>query len=235
MDRPTPWDQHVQELRYRLSVSFLAFLAGLGLGWWQVPRLLDYLLARFHSELIFTQPMEAFTGYLTLAALVGLVVALPVFLYQMVAFARPGLLPYERRILYWALPVSVLLFFGGASFGFFFVLPFAWRFLLGFGSSFLQPLITFSNFIAFLLTLTVPLGLIFQWPLLVAAFSYVGVLSPAFLRRGRKVAILAALLVAGTVTPPDVMSQILVATPLVILYEASIWVAARLYGRREGG
>ncbi|MDI3270462.1 MAG: twin-arginine translocase subunit TatC [Bacillota bacterium] len=235
MDRLSPWDQHIQELRYRLTISFLAFLLGLGLGWWQVPHLLDYLLARFHSELVFTQPIEAFSGYFTLAALVGLILALPVFLYQMILFVRPGLLPHERRILYWSLPVSVLLFFAGASFGFFFILPFAWRFLLGFGSSFLQPLITFSSFISFLLTLTVPLGLIFQWPLLVAVLSYVEIVSPSFLRRGRKVAILAALVVAGTVTPPDILSQVLVATPLVILYEVSILVADRLYGRRQQG
>lgn len=224
-----PVERHLAELRYRLFVSLAAFAAGGVLAWFLAPGLLHDAIARLGlgRTLVFTDPAEAFSALLYIAAVVGLAFASPLILYQIVAFVVPGLRRAERRILFLALPLAALLFLSGAAFSYAYLVPFTWRFLLGFQTPDLTPFITVSSFLSFLLGLVVPVGLVFEWPLAVWALAKVGVVDARLLSRGRRLAYLAVLVVAGALTPPTVISQLLVALPLVVLYELGVWLARR--------
>ncbi|MBE3589546.1 MAG: twin-arginine translocase subunit TatC [Firmicutes bacterium] len=232
MSKLAPLESHLEELRYRLIVSLVAVAAGVAAAWFRAPWLLHEVVRRLDSRLVFVQPGEAFSAVLNIAIVAGLALASPVVLYQLVAFVVPGLTPRERRLLYAALPAAAVLFFCGAAFAYVYLVPFAWRFLLGFATPDVQPFITVSAFLSFLLGLVVPVGLVFEWPLVVLALARLGLVSPRALRSGRRLAYLLILIVAGAVTPPDVTSQMLVSLPLFVLYEAGILLSRWAYRER---
>jgi sec-independent protein translocase protein TatC len=149
-----------------------------------------------------------------------------------IRFVVPGLLAKERRILSVGLPLSLLLFVVGIVFAYQVILPLAYKFFLGFSSDSLEPMISIGNYVAFVFRLVLPFGLVFQLPLFVLILTSIGVLSPAFLVRSRKYMILVIVIVAAVLTPPDVISQTLMALPMLILYEVSI-VLARLVVRKK--
>lgn len=232
VSKRAPLESHLEELRYRLIVSLIAVAAGVVIAWFRAPWLLHEVVRRLDSHLVFVQPGEAFTAVLNIAIVAGLALASPVVLYQLVAFVVPGLTPAERRLLYAALPAAAALFFCGAAFAYLYLVPFAWRFLLGFATPDIQPYITVSSFLSFLLGLLVPVGLVFEWPLVVLALSRLGLVAPRTLRAGRRLAYLLILIVAAAVTPPDVMSQMLVSVPLFLLYEIGIVLSRWSYRER---
>lgn len=227
-----PLERHLGELRYRVLIGTSAFLAAFAVAWFLAPGLLHGAISRLGQPLVFTQPGEAFSALVYVAVIVGLALSAPVILYQLVAFVVPGLTRHERRVLYVSLPVAAVLFLAGALFAYRYIVPFAWRFLLGFATPDVQPLITVSSFLAFLVGLVVPVGLVFEWPLVVWALARLGLLPPVLLRRGRRVAYVLILIVGAAVTPPDVTSQMLVAVPLGLLYEVGVWLAGRAYTPR---
>jgi len=184
------------------------------------------------GKLYFMSPAEGFFAYLKLAVFAGLMLALPVVLWQIWAFIAPALTKSEAK---WALimvPGSVLLFFTGMLFAYFVVWPAAVKFFLGFGSETLQPMLSLGQYLSFLLSFIVPFGLIFNLPLGLLILAKMGIISSGFLARKRKIMILVAFIIGGIITPtPDVFSQTMMAVPIILLYEASIW-AVRLLLRK---
>jgi sec-independent protein translocase protein TatC len=184
------------------------------------------------DKLIFTNLPEAFFVYLKTAFLAGIMAASPVILYEFWKFVAPGLYKKERVVL---LPVVFLcsfFFIGGALFGYFIVFPFGFKFFLGFATEFIRPLPSMKEYFSFASKMLIAFGVVFEMPLIITLFSRLGLISVEFLKKNRKYAILLFFIVGAILTPPDVITQIMMAVPLMILYEISI-IGARVFARKN--
>lgn len=225
--------EHLAELRIRIMWSVVAIGLGFVATVYFADRIIKFLARPLTVKLAFLTPTEAFWVTMKVGMIAGLFLALPVVLYQVWAFVSPGLLPRERR---YALPfviVGTVFFAIGVAFALWVVIPFAIKFLVGFGEKQdLTPVISVGSYVDFVLKFTLAFGLVFELPLAITLASRMGVVTPQFLARNRKYAILINFILAAILTPtPDIFNQCLMAGPLIVLYEVGI-VAARLFGRR---
>lgn len=176
---------------------------------------------------------EAFWVNMKVALVSGGFLVLPILLYEVWAFVAPGLLPHERRFALPFVVLSTVCFVIGATFALTVVVPFAVRFLAQYKTSNLLVQFTLNRYVDFVLKFTVAFGLVFELPLGLTLATRLGLVTPEFLARNRKYAILLAFVLAAILTPtPDAFNQLLMAGPLILLYEAGI-LAARLFGRRR--
>lgn len=214
-------------LRRGLIVIVLWLSGASAIGYALAPRLLTHLTAdsRHAIHLVYLSPAEAFVAQMKLALCFGLLITVPVLLIQVWRLVRPALGPGAGRMALWLIPLATLLFLGGGAFGYFAVVPTALRFLLSFGSAGLEPLISVSNYVSFITGVVLPLGLLFEMPLVVFFLARLGILNPQAMARHRKYAILVIFILAAIFSSPDVFSQTLMALPMLVLYEASYWVA----------
>ncbi len=216
---------HLEELRHRILISLAAISIGTCIAFWKIKPIVSYL-ARPVGHLVFLSPTEAFMAYFKLAFFAGLFLASPVVLYQVWGFTSAGLNEKERRIFLFFLPFSIALFLGGAAFAFFIVIPWALKFLINFAGPEVLPVISISEYLSFITILTLIFGVVFELPIAIIILSKLGLVTPAFLSKNRKWAILIIFLAAAVLTPtPDAFTQILMAVPMIILYEISIWVS----------
>lgn len=222
---------HLSELRTRLIISIAALVVGTLVAYYFVDELMLFVTAPA-GKLYFMSPAEGFFAYLKLAVFGGAMLALPVILWQLWAFVAPALTHAETKWAIIMVPGSVVLFFTGVIFAYFVVWPAAVKFFLGFGSETLQPLLSLGQYLSFLLSFILPFGLIFNLPLALLILAKLGIISSDFLAKKRRIMILVAFIVGGIITPtPDVFSQTMMAIPILVLYEASIW-AVRLLLRK---
>ncbi|MDW7649822.1 MAG: twin-arginine translocase subunit TatC [Bacillota bacterium] len=222
---------HLDELRWRLVVCGLALAGGVAVGFFFAAVLQDFLL-HVPGDLVYLAPGEAFFTHLRLAVTIGLVLAAPMVLSQAAAFIAPGLTDGEKKYLYIGLPAAMLLFVSGVFFAYKVMLPLTYAFFLGFGSDRLTAMISVGSYISFVLGLVIPFGVVFQLPLLVMILTGVGLVTPYFFKSNRKYAVLVIFILAALLTPPDLISQMLMAGPLLLLYEFSVFMAALVYRRR---
>ena len=178
------------------------------------------------------------TEFISIAArtslLVGIFCSLPFVLYQVVAFVAPGLNPSERRYLYALIPASVLAFIAGAAFGYLVLFPPMVNFLLTFGSEVATPMIRIGSYTNLMLRLLFWMGVIFQMPVVMFFLARIGLVNPDTLARNRRYALVAAIILGAVITPTfDPLNQMIVATPIFLLYEISIWVAKFAARRRR--
>jgi len=225
--------EHLAELRMRIIWSVVTIGAGFIATFAFSDRIIKFLARSMEFKPVFLAPTEAFWVNMKVAMIAGLFLALPVVLYQVWAFVSPGLLRDERR---YALPfviIGTLFFAVGVAFALFVVVPFAITFLVGFGEKQdLTPVISVGSYVDFVLKFTLAFGLVFEMPLAITLASRMGVVTPQFLARNRKYAVLINFIIAAILTPtPDIFNQCLMAGPLIVLYEVGI-LAARLFGRR---
>ncbi len=222
---------HLGELRRRIVVSVMAIVVGTIVAYGYVDELMKFVTAPA-GKLYFMSPAEGFFAYLKLAVFAGLMLALPVVLWQVWAFVAPALTSGEKKWAIIMVPGSVLLFFSGVAFAYLLVWPAAVKFFLGFGSETLQPMLSLGQYLSFLLSFILPFGIIFNLPLALLVLARMGIISSAFLAKQRKVMIVVAFIVGGIITPtPDIFSQTMMAVPILVLYEASIWAVKLLLGK----
>ncbi|NLL43296.1 MAG: twin-arginine translocase subunit TatC [Firmicutes bacterium] len=224
--------EHLAELRSRIIICILTLIAGVLVGFYFSGPIVKFLM-RLPGELVYLYPGEAFMMHLTVALAVGIILGSPIVLYQVIRFIVPGLLERERRLLYLGLPLSAVLFVVGVSFAYQVILPLAYKFFLGFGTESLEPMISIGNYISFVLRLVLPFGLVFQLPLIVLLLTGTGILRPETLVHYRKYMILMIFIAAAVLTPPDIISQSLMALPMVLLYELSIILAKVVVRRKQ--
>jgi sec-independent protein translocase protein TatC len=236
--------EHLAELRAVLLQAIAAILGAAVVAWFLSERAVDYLirpgLQGPVQDLKFLSPGGAFALRLKTSLGVGAFLAAPFVAARLWSFVVPGLLPGEKRLLLPAAAASLALFYAGCAFGYFVVLPISLRFLLGFGTDTLRPLITAEHYFDFAVRTTLAFGAVFQFPLVVAALTYAEVLGPDFLGRYWRHGVVAVFVVAAVLTPPDVASQLLMAAPTLLLYLLSMGLArvaarARRAARRGGG
>ncbi|MEW5766260.1 MAG: twin-arginine translocase subunit TatC [bacterium] len=230
--------EHLEELRRRIIISAIAIMIGFGVAYFFIERIIDFLIKPLTkteqaASLVFLSPHEAFFAYLKLALFVGIFLSLPVTLYQAWKFISAGLFVSERRLALIYLPASLILFLVGAVFSYLVVLPIGIKFFLGFTTSTIRPMISVTSYISFLGMMILAFGVIFELPLVILFLTKLGVVTPDFLAKKRKHALLVILVVAAILTPPDCVSQLLMAMPMMILYEGSIWVSRVALARKK--
>jgi len=231
-----PFTAHLEELRRRLIVCAIAVGVGFLLAYGFKERLFQILvrpLTQVMQEgdtLIFTGLPEAFFTYLKVAFLTGLMLAAPVIIYQFWLFVAPGLYDKEKRLLLPIVLLSSFFFVGGALFGYFVVFPYGFQFFLGFATEHIRPMPSMKEYLGFAAKMLLAFGVAFELPLVLTSMARLGLVSVSFLKRNRKYAILIIFTVAAILTPPDVVSQVMMAVPLMVLYELSI-VGARIFGK----
>jgi len=232
-----PFTEHLEELRSRLIVCFIAVGVGFVACYGFKERLFRILTAPLvgamqeGDKLIFTGLPEAFFTYLKAAFLAGLLLAAPVIIYQFWMFVAPGLYRKERRVLMPIVVLSTFFFLGGALFGYFIVFPWGFEFFLGFASETIRPLPSMKEYLSFATKLLIAFGLVFELPLVITFMARLGLVSVAFLRKNRRYALLLFFIGAAILTPPDVVTQVMMALPLMLLYEISI-IGAKIFGRK---
>ncbi len=234
-----PFTTHLEELRSRLIKAFIAVAIGFLISYGfkeEIFKILTHPLVKAMKpgdHLVYTNLPEAFFTFLKTAFIFGIMLASPVLIYQFWMFVAPGLYDREKRMVMPILLLSVFFFAGGALFGYFVVFPFGFRFFLSFGSDTIRPLPSMKEYLGFSSTLLLAFGLIFELPLVITFLARLGIVSVDWLKKVRKYAILVFFVAAAILTPPDVVTQIMMAVPLMVLYEISI-VGARLFGRKRG-
>lgn len=182
-----------------------------------------------HFELISTTMAGQFTTHLLVAFVTGLILGFPYLLWEIWRFIKPALYSHERRsangLVFW----GSLLFLTGIAFGYYVITPLSVYFFGNYQvSEAVSNQITISSFISMVVTTTFGCGVIFELPIFIYFLARIGLVSAAFLRRTRKISYVGILVVAAIITPPDVTSQIIVSIPLFLLYELSIYIAARM-------
>lgn len=235
---PMTFTAHLEELRIRLTRCLIAAFVGFLLCYGFAEQLfallmqpLITLLAPSGGSLIYTGLPEAFFTLLKTAAIAGLFVASPYIFYQLWMFIAPGLYEGERK---WIVPIalcSAICFVAGALFGYFIVFPFGFQFFLGYASEFIKPMPSVSEYFSFSTSMLFAFGLIFELPLFMLFLSSLGIVTYKGMQKYRKYMILVNFIVAAILTPPDVVSQCLMAGPLCILYELGIFVSY-LFGKK---
>ncbi|MGD2063582.1 MAG: twin-arginine translocase subunit TatC [Nitrospirota bacterium] len=224
---------HLEELRTRLFRALIAVGAGFAAAYGfseQIVLFLQRPLKEVAPEvsLNYFSLMEPFLTHLKAAFFAGLLLALPVIFYQLYRFIAPGLLPRERRYVVPFVLFGSLFFLGGATLAFLGVLPFAVQFFLHFDPSLVATL-NVGKFLGFCIRLMIAFGVVFQLPLLVFVLARLGLVRYETMTRNRRYALLVAFVFGAFLTPPDPVTQTLMAGPLILMYELSVWVARVFY------
>lgn len=227
---------HLEELRKRIVYSLVAVFAAFLLCWIYAREIFEFLSRPIHAylpeggKLAFLGITDPFILYIKVAALAGVFLASPVLIYQIYAFVAPGLYSKERR---WSIPfvfAGTLFFLAGGAFAFLVAFPFAIEFLLGVGEPF-EAVITVEKYFSFLLTVMLGLGLMFELPIVIFLFALMGVVTPGFLIRKFRWAVLLIFVVSALVTPtPDVVNLCIFALPTIGLYLLGVgaaWLVTR--------
>ncbi|MDQ3698645.1 MAG: twin-arginine translocase subunit TatC [Gemmatimonadota bacterium] len=236
-----PFLDHLEELRWRLIWSLGALGAGIIIGFVVVMQFdVIGLLARpitpllQGQKLVFTHPGDPFSILMKAAFAVGLVLAAPVILYQVWAFIAPALYGHERRVVIPVIVGAVALFVSGVALAYFIILPVTLRFLLGLQTESLQSMISAADYFGFAISMSLAFGAAFELPIVIVALTALGLVTPRFLTKYRRHAVVLVLVVSAIITPgADLTSLFALAIPLYFLYEVSIVLAFAIHHRRE--
>ncbi len=219
--------EHLNELRHRLIVCVIFVFITSCLAYGLLAKPVINLIAKpVGTQLVFLTPTEAFMVYIIVAFFCGIFISSPVVLFQIWRFVAAGLTKKERLHVLLYAPFSFLLFIGGAYFCYAIILPVTVKFLLGFATESLTPMLSLRSYVTFTGGMLLAFGLVFQMPIVLLFLNELGIINPSMLQKQRKYAILIIFIAAAIMTPsPDVLSQLLMAGPMLILFEISIWLA----------
>ncbi len=225
---------HIGELRRRLIRSLIAVAVTTIVCFVFYNQIFAILKAPVQDiNLIFIEMTEMLGTIMRVALFGGIILAMPYLTYELIMFISPALTARERRYVYLVLPWVALMFAAGVVFGYFVLVPPMVKFLISFGSNIATPQIKIGNYIATVSRLLLAVGLVFELPVVTTFLARIGIISPKWLSDKRKMAVVIAFLLGAIITPTiDPINQTLVAVPLVILYEMSIWLAKLVYKRR---
>ena len=232
-----PFMTHLEELRRRLVACAIAIGVGFVICYFFSERLFQILVMPLKANmpaddrLIFTNLPEMFFTYLKTAFLAGALLVSPVLFHQIWMFIAPGLYQNEKRFAIPFVVCSTILFVGGSLFGYFVVFPFGFRFFLGFANDYIQALPSVKQYFSFAIKLLLAFGLVFELPLISYFLSRAGLLTYQTLARNRRYFLVLAFVLSAALTPPDVVTQLLMAGPLILLFELSVLVA-RIFGKK---
>lgn len=213
---------HLEELRWRLIKAIAAIIVCSGGAYFYAQEMVQ-IITKPAGKLYYMNPAEAFFTYLKVSVFAGLLIALPIVMYQIWAFVVPALTRTERKVSRILVPASVVLFFIGLTFSYFLVLPAGIKFFIGFATDDLQPMFSIGQYLSFVISFLLPFGVVFELPLVIFVLAKMGIISSEYLAKKRKIMLVMSFVVGAVVSPtPDVFSQTMIAIPILILYELSI-------------
>lgn len=225
--------EHLEELRSRLMKSIIAVAITTALSFAFTESIMRVLIAPAGIKPVFLRPTEMFITYFKVALLAGVLLAMPILVYQTVQFIWPGLQGGERRYLRIIVPGATFSFVVGVLFTYFIVLPFALRYLVSFGGNLVEAKWAIGEYISFVTTLLFWSGIVFETPLIMFFLARLGVVTPQFLSKNRKFAVIIIAVLAAVITPtPDPFNMGLVMLPLLLMYEIGILLAKVAYRER---
>jgi sec-independent protein translocase protein TatC len=224
--------EHLEELRKRLIITVVTFLLFLVLSFIFVKDIYNWLVKDLDFKLAVLGPSDILWVYFMLAAVVGIAATIPVAAHQLWLFIRPALSKSEKNVTLSYIPALFILFLAGISFGYFIVLPLVLNFLISLSGDMFTTFFTIEKYFKFVLHLTVPLGFLFELPVIVMFLTSLGIINPIALSKARKYAYFVLIIVAVLLTPPDIISDFIVTIPLLLLYEGSITLSTFVYKRK---
>ncbi|MFH2012072.1 MAG: twin-arginine translocase subunit TatC [Pseudomonadota bacterium] len=238
-EKRLPFTSHLEELRKRLIICFITVGIGFTASYIFSKKIFAILMMPLidamppGGTLIFTGLTEAFLTYLKVSLLTGIFVTSPVLLFQIWSFVSPGLYKREKKYVFPFVALSTVFFVGGALFGYFLVFPSAFKYLMSFASETIQPLPSVREYLSLATRLLFAFGIVFELPLFIFFLAKIGLVNAKMLSSKRKYSIVIIFIVAAIITPtPDAITQLMMAVPLLILYELSIWVA-KVFGKKK--
>lgn len=231
-DRPMSLVSHLNELRGRLFWCVFYYSIAVIVAYNAVPKMLAFCRPMLGPhKLIFTHPTEAFFAYFNAAMVMGACLASPILLYHVLMFILPGLERHERRWVLRLLPLSIFQFLLGAVFALKVVLPITMNFFMSFATPELVPQLKIGDFVGFVVMVTTICGIIFELPIVMLFLAGMNLVSSKFLARHRRMAYFLSFVIAAVATPtPDAVTATVVALPILLNFEGSIWLI-RLFGK----
>ncbi|MGG1662814.1 twin-arginine translocase subunit TatC [Brevibacillus sp. NRS-1366] len=228
--------EHLTELRKRIIWVLAVFIVALIAGFFCAGPLIEYLKQEPIADgvpIISLHPSDALRVYMQFAFLIGLVAVLPVALYHTWRFVSPGLQESERRGTLYFIPAACFLFIVGILFGYYVVFPMIMQFMTQMTKSIgADPNYGIAEYFGFLFNMVIPFGILFQLPIVVMFLTRLRILNPMRLAKVRRFAYFGLAVVGVTLTPPDIVSDVLVIIPLLLLYEMSIWLSRIVYRKQ---
>lgn len=225
---------HLEELRSTIIAVLVAWLGTSIVLWFLSKHVLDFLLSGIPVEsLYFHAPVEAFMVRLKLSFITGFLVSFPYILFRIWAFISPGLFSREKRAVYPLILPASILFYAGAAFAYWVMIPIVLDFLIQFGTEMLSPLISVEKYFEFVARLCFAFGVVFQLPLVIVSLTALDIISPSALLRQWRWVVLIIFVTGAVLTPPDPASQLLMAIPLVLLYVISATLSLFIEKRRK--
>jgi sec-independent protein translocase protein TatC len=239
-DEKKPFMAHLEELRKRLVICAIAIGIGFVISYIFSKQLFSFLILPLtkvlpaESRLIFTSLPEMFIAYIKVALIAGIILAIPIIFYELWMFLVPALYQREKRYFIPFVLFSSILFVAGSLFGYFIVFPYGFKFFISFATEDIQALPSVKQYFSFAIRLLLAFGLVFEMPVVVFFMTKIGLITPDSMKKYRKFAILCSFILSAILTPPDVATQIMMALPIIILYEVSIIISQGVYRKREG-
>lgn len=235
-----PFTSHLEELRRRLMIAagawVVAFLGCYSYAEWLFQQISEPVRSALPegSSLVFINATEPFFTYLKVGALAGLLVAMPVIFWQIWGFIAPGLYSHEKKLAVPFVLASSLCFGAGTYFGFTFVFPQIFSFLITFGTSSgeIAAMLSMGEYLSLSSKLLFAFGMVFELPIIIFFLARMGIVDYEWLARNRKYALIVAFVVGAILTPPDVFSQTALAVPFILLYEVGVWLA-KFFGKKK--
>lgn len=229
-EKKAPFSEHLDELRKRLIRVFIALGIGFIVCYLFKEKLYQFLTIPLNAVLppdgsmIFTSLPEAFFTYLKVAFFASIIFTSPFTLYQIWKFLSPGLYTSEKKYVVPFVIFSTIFFVGGTSFAYYLVFPLGFKFFIAFSTEHIKPMLSMKEYLSFSFKLLLAFGIIFELPVFMFFLGKIGLVNSKTLITKRKYAILLVFIAAALFTPPDVVTQVMMAVPLVLLYELSIWI-----------
>jgi sec-independent protein translocase protein TatC len=224
---------HLDEVRKRLIIIAVAFLIFLVIGFVYTKQIYNFFMGGLGYKLMILGPSDIMWIYFHIATIFGAACTVPVLVWQIWAFIKPALKPFERKSALGYIPAMFFLFLGGLSFGYFVIFPNIMRFLLKMGQGLMTNSFTADKYLSFLLNMTLPFGVAFEMPVVMMLLTTLGFVNPYKVTKLRKIAYLLLVIVASMISPPELMSHISVAIPLIMLFEISVVSAKVVYKKKQ--
>ncbi len=227
---------HLKEFRNRLIICASVFIVVCAIALSYAGNLVTALAdlgMQYNYVFVTLSPQEQLIQYLKVALLAALVVTVPVIMYHIWAFAKPGLKKSENFFFGMAMLMGIFLFCVGVAFAYFVTLPFMLNFLITLeGTDFISNQTSLESYLNFIVMVFTIFGCVFEMPLLTVILSKMGIANPTIMRKGRSIALICMFLIAALITPPDIVSQIMVGVPMILLYEISILLSQLTYRKK---
>ncbi|MFA9492887.1 twin-arginine translocase subunit TatC [Streptococcus sp. E17BB] len=224
--------EHLTELRKRLIIVLLTFVGFFILSLYWSPELYRFITSPLKQKLLVLGPNDILWIYVRLASLMSFSLILPFITYQIWAYVRPALKPSEARGVLTYIPAVFACFITGLAFGFYLVTPSLFRVLLSLGDDLFITQITAQNYLSFVWHTTLPLAILFEFPVIIAFLTRLGLVNARFLRSYRRQAYFAMICLAVMLTPADVISDLIMSLPLLLIYEIGIIVSRSVEKKR---